>query len=417
MTTLAEKILSRAAGERVSAGQYVEVSPDWCFTVDDTIGLIMKYHEEVGLRRLAAPERLGIFYDHFAPADNRDHASDHSAGRAYARRHGITHFYEIGQGISHQVCVERGLVRPGQLVFNSDSHTTTLGAVACFGTGLGAAETAYVWATGRIWVRVPATIRVVLTGTLGPGVDAKDACLALLRTHGSRVATYRAIEFHGESAASLNMASRLTLCNMGVEMGAKAALFPADSVTAAYFGQLGIPIDMEAGRPESDAVYEREIRLDLGGIEPLAARPHAVDNIGSVQELEGTVIHQAFLGSCTNGRLQDLRAAAAILSGRHVAPGVRMIVTPASSQVLAAALREGLIEIFTAAGAVVTTPGCGACAGLHLGVLGDGEVCIASSSRNFRGRMGNPNAAVYLASPATVAASAVIGRITDPRSL
>lgn len=300
MTTLAEKILGRAAGEPVSAGQYVEVSPDWCFTVDDTIGLIMKYHQDVGLKRLVTPERLGIFYDHFAPADNREHAGDHSAGRAYARRHGITHFYDVGQGISHQVCIERGLVKPGQLVFNSDSHTTTLGAAACFGTGLGAAETAYVWATGRIWLRVPATIRVILTGTLKPGVDAKDACLALLQAHGSRVATYRAIEFHGEGAASLDMASRLTLCNMGVEMGAKTALFPADSVTAAHFARLGIPIEMEAGRPESDAVYEREITLDLGGIEPMAARPHAVDNVGSVQELEGTVIHQAFLGSCTN---------------------------------------------------------------------------------------------------------------------
>lgn len=417
MSTLAEKILGRAAGRPVSAGQYVEVSPDWCFTVDDTIGLIMKYHRDVGLTRLVAPEHLGIFYDHFAPADNREHASDHAAGRAYARQHGITHFYDVGQGISHQVCVERGLIKPGQLVFNSDSHTTTLGAAACFGTGLGAAETAYVWATGRIWLRVPATIRVLLTGSLQPGVDAKDACLALLRAHSSRLATYRALEFHGEAAASLDMASRLTLCNMGVEMGAKAAMFPADSVTAAHYARLGMAIDLESGRPERNAVYEREITLDLGGIGPMAARPHAVDNIDSVQALEGTVIHQAFLGSCTNGRLEDLRAAAAILAGRRVAPGVRMIVTPASSQVLAAALREGIIETFITAGAVVTTPGCGACAGLHLGVLGDGEVCIASSSRNFQGRMGNPNAAVYLASPATVAASAVAGRITDARSL
>ena len=263
----------------------------------------------------------------------------------------------------------------------------------------------------------PRRFACCLTGTLQPGVDAKDACLALLRAHSSRLATYRALEFHGEAAASLDMASRLTLCNMGVEMGAKAAMFPADSVTAAHYARLGMAIDLESGRPERNAVYEREITLDLGGIGPMAARPHAVDNIDSVQALEGTVIHQAFLGSCTNGRLEDLRAAAAILAGRRVAPGVRMIVTPASSQVLAAALREGIIETFITAGAVVTTPGCGACAGLHLGVLGDGEVCIASSSRNFQGRMGNPNAAVYLASPATVAASAVAGRITDARSL
>ena len=417
MGTLAEKILGRASGGSVSAGQYVEVTPDWCFTVDDTIGLIMKYHHEAGIERLAAPERVGIFYDHYAPADSREHASDHSAGRAYARRHGIAHFFDVGQGISHQVCVERGLITPGQLVFNSDSHTTTLGATACFGTGLGAAETAYVWATGRIWLRVPATIRILLTGALRPGVDAKDVCLALLRAHGARVATYRAIEFHGEGAASLGMASRLTLCNMGVELGAKAAMFPADAVTAEHFSRLGIPIDMEAGRPDADAAYERDIALDLSDVEPLAAYPHAVDDVGSVRDVAGIAINQAFLGSCTNGRLEDLRAAAAVLKGRHVAPGVRMIVTPASSQVFAAALREGIIDIMTTAGAIVTTPGCGACAGLHLGVLGDGEVCISSSSRNFRGRMGSPNAAIYLASPATVAASAVVGRITDPRSL
>jgi 3-isopropylmalate/(R)-2-methylmalate dehydratase large subunit len=417
MGTLAEKILGRASGGHVSAGEYVEVIPDWCFTVDDTIGLIMKYHLEAGVTQLAAPARVGIFYDHYAPADSREHASDHSAGRAYARQHGITHFFDVGQGISHQVCVERGLVTPGQLVFNSDSHTTTLGAVGCFGTGLGAAETAYVWATGGIWLRVPATIRILLTGTLRPGVDAKDACLALLRAHGARVATYRAIEFHGEGAASLGMASRLTLCNMGVELGAKAAMFPADAVTAEHFARLGIPIDMEAGRPDADASYERDIALDLSDVEPLAAYPHAVDDVGSVRDVAGIAINQAFLGSCTNGRLEDLRAAAAVLKGRHVASGVRMIVTPASAQVFAAALREGIIEIMTTAGAIVTTPGCGACAGLHLGVLGDGEVCISSSSRNFRGRMGSPNAAIYLASPATVAASAVVGRITDPRSL
>jgi 3-isopropylmalate/(R)-2-methylmalate dehydratase large subunit len=417
MSTLAEKILSRAAGEKVSAGQYVEVSPDWCFTVDDTIGLIIQYHQEAGVTRLAAPSQVGIFYDHYAPADNREHASDHSAGRAYAREHGITRLFDVGQGISHQVCVERGLIVPGQLVFNSDSHTTTLGAVACFGTGLGAAETAYVWATGKIWLRVPPTIRIVLTGALGTGVDAKDACLALLRAHGTRLATYRAVEFHGEGAASLDMASRLTLCNMGVEMGAKTALFPADAVTARHFAQLGIPIDLQAGRPEADASYEREVTFDLSDVEPLAARPHAVDDVCDVRDLEGIPIQQAFLGSCTNGRLEDLRAAAAILNGRHIAAGVRMIVTPASSQVFAAAMREGIIEILTAAGAIVTTPGCGPCAGLHLGVLGDGEVCISSSSRNFKGRMGNPNASIYLASPATVAASAVAGRITDPRSL
>lgn len=415
--TLAEKILGCAAGRPVSAGQYAEVTPDRCFTVDDTIGMVMQYHREAGIERLAASSRLGIFYDHYAPADNAEHASDHAAGRLYARRHGIEHLYDVGQGISHQVCIERGLVLPGQLVFNSDSHTTTLGAAACFGTGLGAAETAYVWAVGSIWLRVPATIRINLTGTLKPGVDTKDACLALLRDYGARVATYKSIEFHGTGAATLDMASRMTLCNMAVDMGAKAAMFPADKITAAHFHRLNMRVDLTAGQPDDDAHYERDITLDLDSVEPLAACPHRLDEVSLIKDLEGTVINQAFLGSCTNGRLEDLRVAAAILHGRSVAPGVRMIVTPASSHVLAMALQEGLIQSMIAAGAVVTTPGCGACAGLHMGVLGDGEVCISSSARNFRGRMGNPNAAIFLGSPATVAASAIMGRITDPRSV
>jgi homoaconitate hydratase family protein len=415
--TIAEKILSRAAGRRVSAHDIVDVWPDRCFTVDDTIGTVIRYHREAGVTRLAMPDRIGIFCDHYAPADSAAHASDHRAGRHYAAAHGIKNFFEVGQGISHQICVERGLVLPGELVFNSDSHTTTLGAVGCFGTGLGAAETAYVWARGSIWLRVPASIKIRLDGRLSPGVDAKDACLALLQVHGTRLATYRAIEFCGPGAEKLDLASRMTLCNMGVELGAKTAFFAADAVTEAHYRALGLPIDIAAAQPDPGAVYEREITLDLSAIEPLVACPHAVDNIFSAQSQTGVSIDQAFLGSCTNGRLEDMRAAATILLGRRVAPGVRMVVTPASAAVLQAALQEGLIQIMLDAGATLTTPGCGACAGLHLGVLGDGEVCISSSSRNFQGRMGNANASIYLASPATTAASAVTGRITDPRSL
>ena len=415
--TMAEKILSRAAGHPVTAGEFIEVQPDRCFTVDDTIGLIMKYHAEAGIDRLTHPERLGIFCDHYAPADSREHASDHSAGRAYARLHGLKDFFEVGTGISHQICIDRGLARPGELVFNSDSHTTTIGAVGCFGTGLGAAETAYVWATGRIWLKTPPTIRIELTGALRPGVDAKDACLALLRDHGARLATYRAVEFHGPAVPHLDLASRMTLCNMGVELGAKAAMFPVDQITIAHFAQLGINIDLESGRPDRDAAYERCVTLDLSGLRPLAARPHTVDNIAAVDTILGIRIDQAFLGSCTNGRIEDFRAAAAILAGRRVAEGVRMIVTPASALVLEQAMAEGLIQTMTRAGCIITTPGCGACAGLHLGVLGDGEVCISSSSRNFQGRMGNPTASIYLAGPATVAASAVAGYIIDPGDL
>jgi homoaconitate hydratase family protein len=379
-------------------------------------------HDAFGQALLADTDELSadgdrVICDHYAPADSRDHASDHSAGRAYARRHGIKDFFDVGQGISHQICIDRGLARPAALVFNSDSYTTTLGAVGCFGTGLGAAETASVWATGRIWLKTPPTLRIDLTGHLPPGADAKDACLALLRDHGAQLATYRAIEFHGAAVTDLDIARRMTLCNMGVELGAKAAMFPADEVTIAHFAQLGLSIDLAAARPDPDAIYERVITLDLSQLQPLVARPHSVDNVTAVRALPDIRIDQAFLGSCTNGRIEDLRAAAAILAGRHVADGVRMIVSPASALVLERAIAEGLIQTLTRAGCIITTPGCGACAGLHLGVLGDGEVCIASSSRNYQGRMGNPSAAIYLASPATVAASAVAGRITEPSAL
>ena len=412
--TMAERILGRAAGHDVRAGVYVEVSPDQCFTVDDTIGQVIKYHADAGIDRVMHPERLGIFCDHYAPADTREHASDHAAGRAFARERGISRFFEVGQGISHQIMLDQGIARPGQLVFNSDSHTTTIGALGCFGTGLGAAETAYVWATGTIWLKVPPTIRIELVGRIPAGASAKDACLALLRDHGPRLATYRAIEFHGAAVATLDLASRATLCNMGVELGAKAAMFPADAVTAAHFAGLGIPIDLEAGRPNDGAVYERTVTLDLSALEPLVARPHAVDNVVAVGAAGRVRINQAFLGSCTNGRIEDLRAAATVLVGQRLADGVRMIVTPASAAVFEMAMNEGLIQVMTRAGCVITTPGCGACAGLHLGVLGDGEVCISSSNRNFQGRMGNPAASIYLASPAVVAASAVAGWITAP---
>jgi homoaconitate hydratase family protein len=315
------------------------------------------------------------------------------------------------------VAVERGIVRPGQLAFNADSHTTTLGAVGSFGTGLGAAEMAYVWATGRIWLRVPQTIAIDLSGALAPMVDAKDAILTLLGRLGARAATYKAIEYRGEGVATLSMAGRMTLCNMAVEMGAKAGLVPVDDVTMAHYEKLGMAIDADAGRPDAGATYENTIGLDLGEVRPMVACPHTVDNVRPADDIEGVAIQQAFLGSCTNGRLEDLRAAAHILKGRQIAPGVRMIVTPASRLVYGAALKEGIIETLTDAGCSVTTPGCGACAGLHMGVLGDSEVCISSSSRNFLGRMGNRDSAVYLGSPATVAASAVRGKISDPRSL
>lgn len=415
--TLAEKCLSRAAGAPVKAGQFVEVEPRWAFTIDDTIGLILTYLKDCGVERVARPERIALFYDHFAPADSAANATDHVRGRRFAAAAGIPHFFDVGSGISHQVAVEKGIVEPGQIALNTDSHTTTLGAVGCFGTGIGAAEMAYVWATGRIWFRVPPTLRVDLAGALPAATDAKDVILALLRQLTARGATYKAIEFHGPALATLSMAQRMTLSNMGPELGAKVALVPADAVTAEHYRRLGRAVDLEAGQPDADAVYHETVSLDLDALEPMVACPHTVDNVKPARAAGGAAIDQAFLGSCTNGRLEDLRAAASILRGRRLASGVRMIVTPASREVYLAALREGLVEALTEAGCTLTTPGCGPCAGLHLGVLGDGETCISSSSRNFLGRMGNRSAAVYLGSAATVAASALTGRITDPRDI
>ncbi|MDB5411857.1 MAG: hypothetical protein JWR10_192 [Rubritepida sp.] len=417
MGTLAEQILSRAASRPVRAGELVEVIADRCFVPDDTIALVMHHLKRAGITRLAAPERLGIFYDHFAPAETVASATIHAAGRRFATEQGIAHLFDVGDGISHQICVEKGLVRPGQLAFNADSHTTTLGAAGCFGTGLGATETAYVWATGLIWLRVPTTLRVILEGRLAPGLDAKDVCLTLLRELGTRAAVYRAIEYHGDGVAGLGMAARMTLCNMAVELGAKAAMVPPDAVTEAHFAVLGIARDESWPRIDPDAEYERTLRLDLGSLEPMVAGPHAVNRVSPINEVEAPRIDQAFLGTCTNGRIEDLRVAARILQGRRLAPGLRMIVTPASRAVHLAAMEEGLMRIFLDAGCVVTTSGCGACAGLHQGLLGEGEVCISSGSRNAPGRMGSRDAAIYLASPATVAASAVTGRLTDPRTL
>lgn len=399
MTTLSEQILSRAAGRPLRAGDMAEVTPDHCFVPDDTIALLMHHLERAGVTRLPYPERLGVFYDHFAPAETVEHATAHAEGRRFLKRHGVSRLFEVGEGISHQICVEQGLVRPGELAFNADSHTTTLGAIGCFGTGLGATETAYVWATGRIWLRVPTTIRVVLEGALAPGVAAKDICLALLRLVGPAGATYRALEFQGGAVAALSVAQRMTLCNMAVELGAKAALVPPDDAWP---------------RVSPDAVYEREIVLDLSALEPMAALP---GRVAPIADFGAPEIHQAFLGTCTNGRIEDLREAAAILAGRRLAPGVRMLVTPASRAVQSAALREGVLATLLEAGCVLTPPGCGACAGLHMGLLGDGERCVSSGSRNAPGRMGSRAADILLASPATVAASAVAGRLTDPRLL
>ena len=414
--TLAEKIMGRLAGREVRAGQMVEIGPDWTFALDDGIGLIDQAFRLRGVKTLAHPERIALFFDHYAPADTPLHAHVQRVGRQLFERFGLPRerLFDVGQGISHQIAVESGLVRPGQMVTNMDSHTLTIGAVGAVGCGIGGAEMASLWATGRLWFRVPHSLHVELEGTLPEGLYAKDVVLAMLREITARGALYDCIEFHGEALRRMTIPERMTLCNMGIEMGAKFAVVPGDAVTRDHYASLGVEV-ADMPQPDAHAHYRARHRFDLSTLEPLLAVPPRVDQVEPVAAHAGLPVHQAFLGTCTNGRLEDLQVAARVLRGRRIAPGVRMVVTPASRQVHLAALRAGLIEALVEAGATVTTPGCGACAGMHQGVLAEDEVCISSSSRNFLGRMGHPGSRVFLGSPATVAASALTGRLTDPR--
>jgi len=412
--TLAEKIMSRLAGRTVRADDFIEVGPDWTFSLDDGIGLVDRYFNLYNVQSLAAPEKIAVFYDHFAPADTPQHAHVQRLGRKLCERFGIKQLYDVGEGISHQVSVERGIVRPGQMVTNTDSHTLTVGAVGAVGCGIGVAEMAFLWTYGRLWFMVPPSIRMELRGQLAPGVAAKDLVLSILQRVSARGAQYASVEYHGAALASLGIADRMTLCNMGVEMGAKFATVPGDEITRRHYTALGIDVG-DMPQPDPGATYALRHEFDLSSVEPMVSAPHKVDNVHTVRAIGRIAVNQAFLGTCTNGRFEDMAAAAAILKGRRVAAGVRMVVTPASRAVYLRALNEGVLSTLIEAGCTVTTPGCGACAGIHQGVLAAEEVCISSSSRNFLGRMGNREASVYLGSPATVAASAVTGFITDPR--
>ena len=414
--TLAEKIMGRLANRAVKAGEMVEIGPDWTFALDDGIGLIDQNFKSYGVESLAHPERIRLFYDHYAPADTPLHAHLHRVGRKLFEKFGIPleHLHDVGAGISHQIAVESGLVHPGSMVTNMDSHTITIGAVGAVGCGIGGAEMAYLWSQGRLWFRVPESIKIELTGSLPFGVTAKDLVLSILQKITARGAIYSSIEYHGEALAHLSIPERMTLCNMGIEMGAKFAVVPGDSVTQAHFDKLKIKIG-PMPQPDPEAQYAAHYTFNLSNLEPLISVPNKVDNVHPISLYKDIRINQAFLVTCTNGRLEDIEIAASILRNKKIALGVRMVVTPASRAVYLAALQSGAIETLIEAGATVTTPGCGACAGMHQGVLAEDEVCISTSSRNFLGRMGHRESRVYLGSPATIAASALTGYITDPR--
>jgi len=411
--TFAEKILTMKQVEPKSikrAGEIAIVSVDLAAGQDGTTPLAIKVFEEMGGGRVWDPSKILFVIDHTYPSSSVEVSNLHKLMRGFARKQGIR---VIEWGIIHQVILEEYAV-PGMLIVGADSHTTTHGAVGAFATGIGSTELAAVMLGGKIWLKVPSTIRVRLEGSLSKGVYAKDIALYVIGEVGADGANYKAIEWTGEALSRLSIESRATLCNMSMEAGAKNAIVEYDAVTEKYLRELGRS-PMAIVRSGRKAEVEDELRAECSKLEPMVAIPSRVDNVRPVREVEGTPIDQAFIGSCTNGRLEDLIEAARILRGRKVKEGVRLIVTPASRKVYMDSLKLGILETLLEAGAVVTNPTCGACVGTHLGVLGEGEVAVSSTNRNFIGRMGHPSSKVYLASPATVAASAVRGAITDPR--
>ncbi len=413
--TLAEKILSENSGSDAHAGDIIIARVDLAFLQDGTGPLALRQLKESGLEQIANPERVVLFLDHAAPSPSPELANDHITLRQFARKSGAQ-LYDVGEGVCHQVVVE-SYANPGEVIIGADSHTVTAGALGAFATGMGSTDVAIAIALGRTWLRVPESFKVVVSGRLTKGVYAKDLALHLIGRLGADGATYKSLEFSGEAIANMSVAGRFTLANMAVEAGAKTGLFPTDETTRAYLESRGRSALFRSLRPDPDAEYERVIAIDASSLEPMVSKPHAVDNIALARELTGTKIAQVFIGTCTNGRLDDLAVAAAILSGKRRHPGTRLLVAPASREVFREAISAGYIQALLEAGAVLLPPGCGPCVGVHQGVLGDGEACLSTANRNFRGRMGNPEAFIYLGSPATAAASAIAGEITDPREL
>ena len=405
--TIAEKILSKHAGKAVYAGELCIVLVDGCMATDTTAPLALKAFKEMGGTQLFNKNKVHLIIDHAAPAPNERIANLHMLMRNFAKEQGSS-LYDIGSGICHQVMVDHQKVQPGDIFMGADSHTPTYGALNAFACGVGSTDLAAVMLTGKIWLKVPQSIKVVLHGKkLQPGVSAKDLVLEVVKQLTISGATYQSVEYHGEAVAALTLSQRMVLCNMVAEMGAKTGIVSPEG--------LALPYAFTPTYADADASYSRVIEIDAASIQPKIAIPNSPDDVHDVKKYVGTKITYAFIGTCTNGRLDDLQVAASILKGKQIAPGVRMVIAPASRQVLIDALKDGTIQTLIEAGATIINSGCGPCVGSHEGVPGDGEIVISAANRNFKGRMGNPNAAIYLASPATVAMSAMKGEITEPR--
>ena len=413
--TIAEKILSAKSGKAsVTPGEIVEAYPDLVMSHTATwrSASVMK---RVGATKLYDPERLAIVLDHVSPAKTEKYAADQQISRNFAREYGVRKFYDVDAGIAHLVLMEAGHVAPGDLIVGTDSHCTIYGSLGALGTGIGYTEVTSVWITGKLWMKVPESIRITLEGRFGTGVYSKDLMLHLIGKLGADGCTYNSVEFYGDTVAELSVSERMTIANLAMEMGVKCAFLPPDGKTAEYLkGRLPDWSRYHEVHADPDARYERRIEVDLAQLEPMVACPHEVQNTKPIGEVVGTHIDQAFLGSCANAKYEDLVVAAGILKGRRVDPGVRLIITPGSKQIMLEAMNSGVLQILLESGGMVTNPGCGACAG-DGGMLADGEVCLSTANRNFLGRMGSNQSQIYLSSPATLAASAIRGAIADPR--
>ena len=414
--TMSEKILAKAAGKaNVSAGDIEWVKIDIAMT-DDALGPrieiakhMERIHDEVWDK-----EKLVVISDHYTPPANAKQAEMVKYTRDWSKAHGVVNYYEYC-GPCHQILAEEGFSLPGTVVFGTDSHTTTGGAFGCFSTGCGSTEMLGIITTGETWVKVPETIQVIWNGKLPKGVMAKDISLKTVGTIGHAGATYKAVEYQGEAIEDMIMDERMAISNMAVEMGAKVGLIAPDEKTVDYLRKNGVEKEFDMICSDPDAVYCQTFTFNASELEPMVACPHAVDNVHPVSELGNTSIQQVYIGSCTGGRLSDLEAAAKILKGKHVHPDVRLLVSPASQKIYRQAMENGILSVLAEAGAVIMAPTCGVCAGLHSGLIAEGEACLATSNRNFLGRMGSAGSFVYLSSPATAAATALTGYITDPR--
>jgi len=413
-----EKILAKASDKpEVSPGEIVEANIDVAMTHDLTGPLAIKSFRKIGTKKVWDSNKVVVILDHLVPASSVISANLHKIVRNFVEEQNIKNFYDVGRGgVCHQVMPEQGHVRPGDVIVGSDSHTCTYGAFGAFATGIGSTEMAAVFTTGKLWFRVPDVIKVYVAGKFQKLVTAKDLTLNIIGKIGADGAIYKGLEFGGSTIRDLSIDGRMVLANMAVEMGAKAGIIEPDQKTLDY-------IKSRTNKPfkpiksDLDTTYEKVVDVDISNLEPQVAVPHSVDNVKPVSELDGTEVNQAFIGSCTNGRLEDLRVAAQIIKGKKIAKSMRLIVIPASQEIYLNAVNEGLVKMFMKSGATVGNPNCGPCLGGHMGIMADGEACISTSNRNFIGRMGSTKSFVYLASPATVAASALIGKITDPRKI